>query len=309
MDNKKYSACKTGTDSKKHCADKKDFGDIGYRKFLVLGGDRRNAEIANLLFEKGFNISVLGIESELLDRRIKKADFDSLSDFDTLFLPAPVGDPDGALFCPLSDHKILMKDVFSAVSPFAVIFAGRVSPQVSAFAETFGLSIIDLFKDPSLIWMNAVTTAEGAIALAINESSRSLFDAKVLVCGFGNVGKVLCHRLSGLLSRPLSVYARRVEVHTEAECFGFSSVKDLDKSAKDFDIIFNTVPSLLFSEDVLKTLSPTALIIDLASLPGGVDFEAAKSLGIKFVHALALPSKVAPVSAAESIIKVAVSRL
>ena len=56
----------------------------------------------------------------------------------------------------------------------------------------------------------------------------------------------------------------------------------------EFDIIFNTIPSLIFKKD--------ALIIDLASKPGGIDFDAAKAYGLKVIWALSLPGKIAPVS-------------
>ncbi|MCD8126167.1 MAG: hypothetical protein LUD82_01415 [Clostridiales bacterium] len=44
----------------------------------------------------------------------------------------------------------------------------------------------------------------------------------------------------------------------------------------------------------LSDLDRNCLIIDLASQPGGVDYEAAARLGIKAIHALSLPGKVAP---------------
>ena len=57
----------------------------------------------------------------------------------------------------------------------------------------------------------------------------------------------------------------------------------------EFDVIFNTVPSLLFTRDVLKRIKKDTLIIDLASRPGGVDFSAAKELGLRVIWALSLP--------------------
>lgn len=44
------------------------------------------------------------------------------------------------------------------------------------------------------------------------------------------------------------------------------------------------------------------MVIDLASAPGGVDFEAASRRGIKSIQALSIPGKVAPKTAG-SIIK------
>lgn len=44
-----------------------------------------------------------------------------------------------------------------------------------------------------------------------------------------------------------------------------------------------------------------ALVIDLASKPGGVDLNAAKEYGVKTVWALSLPGRVAPISAGDII--------
>ena len=64
----------------------------------------------------------------------------------------------------------------------------------------------------------------------------------------------------------------------------------------EFDIIFNTIPSLILDDEILAKVKKDALIIDLASKPGGIDFDAAKSYGLKVIWALSLPGKIAPVS-------------
>ena len=53
--------------------------------------------------------------------------------------------------------------------------------------------------------------------------------------------------------------------------------------------------------DALINVKPDALIIDLASNPGGVDKNAVKEMKINFVWALSLPGKVSPVTSAEFI--------
>ena len=65
---------------------------------------------------------------------------------------------------------------------------------------------------------------------------------------------------------------------------------------RDMDIIFNTIPSLILNDEILTKVKKDALIIDLASKPGGIDFDAAKSYGLKVIWALSLPGKIAPVS-------------
>jgi dipicolinate synthase subunit A len=71
---------------------------------------------------------------------------------------------------------------------------------------------------------------------------------------------------------------------------------ELPSRVGEFDIIFNTIPSLIFDKDMLKRTKKDALIIDLASRPGGVDFDAAAELGVRVIWALSLPGKVAPVT-------------
>ena len=64
-----------------------------------------------------------------------------------------------------------------------------------------------------------------------------------------------------------------------------------------YDLVVNTVPSMVLREAELADMKPDALIIDMASKPGGVDTQAAARLNRKVVRALALPGKTAPVTA------------
>ena len=83
--------------------------------------------------------------------------------------------------------------------------------------------------------------------------------------------------------------------------YPISRAYDLCLMGGDYDIVFNTVPAMIFDQDALCSLNTDATIIDLASLPGGVDKEAADRLGIKVVPALALPGKYMPETAAKII--------
>ena len=82
-----------------------------------------------------------------------------------------------------------------------------------------------------------------------------------------------------------------------------SNIKDIAKNL-DFDVIFNTVPSVIFTIEILKLLPKNTYIIDLASIPGGMDFESAKELKIKSYQALGLPGKIFPKNAGEIVKKV-----
>ena len=67
------------------------------------------------------------------------------------------------------------------------------------------------------------------------------------------------------------------------------------------DIIINTVPHIILTEQKLEYVKKETLLIDLASNPGGIDKKAIKDRNLKFVWALSLPGKVAPTTSAEFI--------
>ena len=67
------------------------------------------------------------------------------------------------------------------------------------------------------------------------------------------------------------------------------------------DLIFNTVPAPILTTEVLSDMKPPCFIIDLASLPGGVAADTMLPDGCRVLHALSLPGKVAPLSAARAV--------
>ena len=47
------------------------------------------------------------------------------------------------------------------------------------------------------------------------------------------------------------------------------------------DVVFNTIPPVVLTREILEKMAKEALIIDIASSPGGVDFQAAADLNIR----------------------------
>lgn len=177
-----------------------------------------------------------------------------------------------------------------------------MSDAVRREAEALGLTIHDYFRREELAISNAVPTAEGAIQLAMEELPITISGARCLITGYGRVAGVLA-RLLVALGADVTVAARKFSALASAGTQGCSGIElEHLADAGDFDVIFNTVPVLLFSREILKNMDKNTLVIDLASKPGGVDFAAAAELQIKTIWALSLPGRVAPKSAG-SIIK------
>lgn len=167
------------------------------------------------------------------------------------------------------------------------VFAGNIKAD----------NIYDYTKCESFALKNAYLTAESAIAVAIDNDDESLLNNSVLITGYGRIGKAL-HKLLSAYTKDITICARNENVRTLAECCTAKAI-DFDglKHKNDYKFIFNTVAHPVFNKDELDSINKNALIIDLASFPGGVDKHIAKANNIKLVVARGLPAKYSPKTA------------
>ena len=201
--------------------------------------------------------------------------------YDVLVLPVPAS-PDGTTVpAPFGKAALPLETLAAHGKPGALVLGGACGG-ILPWLESRGLA--------ELCLANAVPSAEGAIQIAMEETARTLHGTAALVIGYGRIGMALAPRLRGL-GMDVTVCARRCETRALAEMQGFAAVpmEQLPAAAKAAPVIFNTVPALVLDETVLKGLPQETLVIDLASRPGGTDFEAAKRLRTRVVWALSLP--------------------
>lgn len=266
----------------------------------VIGGDQRQAALAALLAEDGHAVHTFALE-----RAEGLACEDSLEGAalaDCVVLPLPAAGEAGKLNAPLSENCPALDWVLDFLRPGQLVCAGMVKRPLAEMAERRGLVLRDYFAREELAIANAVPTAEGAIQLAMEELPVTLHNVRALVIGYGRLGRVLAHRLGALGAR-VSVAARSHEQLAWAKVWGYAAehVARLTPWLCGYDLVVNTVPVRVLGEEQLSALKPGALVIDLASKPGGVDFDAAARLGVKAIWALSLPGKVAPVSSGDYI--------
>lgn len=264
--------------------------------FWILGGDPRQAALAKAVAEDGHMVHTYALEQGV-DPSLAAHDLTHLGDADCVVLPLPVNQGE-LLNAPLSAQSLPLTQVLDALAPGQLVCAGMVSPALQAEADTRGLRLVDYFAREELAVANAVPSSEGAIQIAMEELPITLHGARVLVVGFGRLGKALAQQLHGLGAQ-VSVAARRCDHLAWAQVQGYGTERSdqLDRWLCGYDLVINTVPAPILGSKELADLKPGCLVIDLASKPGGVDFEAAGALGIKVIWALSLPGKVAPVTA------------
>ncbi|CAK7058944.1 dipicolinate synthase subunit DpsA [Tissierella sp.] len=270
-------------------------------RISVLGGDERSIKLAKLLRKDGHNIKLFGFDrlenntleiSEKLDLVIKESNI--------IIGPLPCSNDNTLLNTPLYSEKIIIEEIFKNMNSDQLFIAGKISKEISSIASFYNINTIDLLRREEMAVLNAIPTAEGAIQVAMEELDITINGANTMVLGFGRIGKVLANMLQGIGAN-VYVEARNYTDLAWVSSYGYIPLhlNEIGAYIHEMDVIFNTIPSMVLNEEMLLKLRKESLIVDLASIPGGVDFEKSKELGIKTVWALGLPGKVAPMTAAE----------
>ncbi|NLB42373.1 MAG: dipicolinate synthase subunit DpsA [Clostridiales bacterium] len=272
-------------------------------EFTFIGGDNRQKEVAITLAKAGSLVRVFGLEVMKHENIQNYQELDSeLFQSQVVMLPIPYKNKKGGIHIIDKDVHIEPKALFSKLKQGTKVVYGKQDKEIENLCEQYSVLGYDLLKEESFAIRNAIPTAEGAIQRAMERTDITLHGAKVIILGYGRIGRALSRMLKGIGSQ-VSVEARKNEDLAWIEESGYKAIplNELDSVLEYQDIIFNTIPALILDRDKLAKIKSSSIIIDLASHPGGVDFEAAREFGIYASLDLGLPGLVAPKAAAEII--------
>lgn len=265
---------------------------------LIAGGDMRQIYCARKLSGEA-NTGVIGFDAELLpaDLAAHIAYTDQKQHYDCVVLPVVPLDSNGLLCTPCSSSELRTEYIRDMLRADGIILAGKCDERLRKMFPDH--EILEYLSREELSLRNAIPTAEGAVQIALEELPVTLNGLRVLVVGMGRIGTALSSLLKGFGADVTAA----VRNETGAAKARIAAVKSVctSRAGTEYAIVFNTVPELVFDREKLSKFSRDTLFIDLASKPGGVDFEAARDLGIAVIWALGLPGKTAPVTAGEII--------
>lgn len=265
------------------------------KRISVIGGDRRQAILAELLAKDGMEVCAYGL-GEWSHREKPLAEAVAA---DVVVLPLPLCWRDGILNC--GEGEIKTRDLFAMLNPEQLVLAGQVKPGQLREAEDCGLLLRDYFLREEMTVANAAATAEAAIQVAMERLDKTLLGTDCLVLGFGRIGKLLSFRLHGLGGR-VTATARKPADLAWIDAFGWRALETggIRHEMHRFPVVFNTIPSLIINEELLRRMPEGCLLVDLASVQG-VDETAAAALGVRYIWARGLPGKLVPLTAAMAI--------
>lgn len=269
---------------------------------LLLGGDARQLEIIRRLTELDASVTVCGFDGlhSSLDGAVH-AEFDEqlFDNVDALLLPAVGTDDQGVVPAVFSDRQmVLAGGHLSKLPKHCKVYAGMAKPYLRQLCEKHNIALIELFDRDDVAIYNSIPTAEGAIMMAIQNTDFTIHGSSSMVLGLGRTGFTLARTLQGLGSK-VKVGVRRSEQFARASEMGFEPffTGSLLQHVSNIDLLFNTIPTMIVTAQIIANLPSRAVIIDLASKPGGTDFRFAEKRGIKAMLAPGLPGIVAPKTA------------
>lgn len=246
--------------------------------FLILGDEPRQTYLAQLLKERGHEV----MQAE-----------DYMPGYhDAVLLPVP------------QTKKYLEKCV-ERLQKGQIVYGCNFPADLVEMCDRRGIHFVDYMKVEGVASRNAIATAEGAIAEALLGACVSIQGSRSLVMGYGCCGEILAEKLISLKA-DVTVMERKGEKRARAKGYGCRAVsfEMPPEETGEFDFIFNTVPALVLTEEKLTYAKKDVRIIDIASAPGGVDFDFCQKKGMQAKLCLGLPGKYAPKSSAGILVEV-----
>lgn len=269
-------------------------------KVSIVGGDLRFVRLAQILCQKGFDVSVYGLcHPDIPEQATTCSSIEEIANCPYIIGPIPFSKDGKCIFTPMCNQFISIEQFFLAAHT-SYVLGSVLKPQMRQLFEKHHIKYCDIMDMNEIAILNAIPTAEGAIQYAMQNSEITLHNSKCLVLGFGRCGKILAHKLLALGAN-VSVEARSTTDLSFISTYGYHPVPldDLKLYLHEFDFIFNTIPVKFLDASYIDLFNPEVVYIELASTPGGIDIDYCLNKNISHIPAPSLPGIVAPKTAAD----------
>lgn len=272
------------------------------QNFVFVGGDARMLEVIRRVHDEGANVTLMGFdESSQLPESLTYAPTvsDAFETADAVIFPMSGIDDNGRVDTRFSSRQIVIHERdLGLLRPNTWVFTGIARPRFEAACHRLDLNLVKLMDLDDVAILNSIPTAEGTIAMAMEMMDITIHGCQAIVIGFGRCGSTLARNLKSLGAN-VKVAARRPSDLARITELSLTPIpmSDLKQAMQGADLVVNTVPHPMLTASVLDCLPTTCVVVDIASRPGGTDFDYAAKRGIQAKLAPSLPGMVAPKTA------------
>ena len=261
--------------------------------FCIIGGDLRSFFLAKTLSKEKHEVKLYGFEKLENFKECEKYD-EMIRNSNAIILPIPFSKDNKYIHMPFSNQDILIKEICYYLEN-KIIFVGNIHQDLKEELHKKNNKVIDFMQKEEFAILNAIPTAEATIEIILKNTKKILQNSHCLIMGFGRIGKVLADKLKSLSAKVTCIITNQVE-KAWAQVYGYetTTIENIQNNCtklKQYDIIINTIPKIIFNEE-LKEFKKETLVIDLASKPYGIDRKIAEQEKLNFIEALGLPRKI-----------------
>ena len=285
---------------------------MGQYDIALIGGDTRTAFMLSYFMEQNYRVICYGIEKipQNDNLAVYAGSLQEAVEQSSCIVGGIPFIKCGKIFSGQELPDLSIDVLFECMTEGKVIFAGMLSKEFAETCRNKNIVCHDFMKDEALAIFNSIATAEGTVLEALLHKETNIHGSNSLVLGYGRCGTALAEKLKGMGAK-VTVCSRCDVELAKANTAGLNTLPAdiLKDEIHQYEYIYNTIPSVILTEDILLKIDRDALVIDIASEPGGIDKAAAYKLGVKTLHCLGLPGKYAPKISAKGLTDFVVNRL
>lgn len=301
----------------------------------IIGGDLRIARLAEMYAKDGNAVYAYGLEkinfecqensqkeSVVWSSKIHKCNNieQAIASSKIIISGIPLSKDEIKINAPYAQKEITIEELLEKLSKTSEpegykterenITKTFIAGNIPGKFEGKKFKCIDLLKNEELTILNAIPTVEGTIKIVIEKREETIHESNVLICGFGRIGKILCRDFKALGANVYCAARKETDfAWIREQRYIPITYQKLANIGEKFDVIINTVPYMVLKEKELSSLRKDVLIVDVASLPGGIDKVFAEKLKLNLITALGIPGKEMPKTAAKYIKEVISKKL
>lgn len=280
------------------------------KRISFIGGDLITVYLINAFLKEKYEIKTYAFDGAIdliedSDRNKKNMFSEDIKETikfsDIIVFAMPFKNTSEQVMSTFSNKQIDIKEIIPYLNK-KIIFAGNLSNETLNKLKEQNTTVYNLSENNELKIANALIASEASVQIVKGELQKLIHGTKILILGFGRLGKMLCKTFKSL-DADVTCEARKDADLAWIKAYGYKALdlEDLSENINNYEVIINTIPFKILDEERIKKMNPKTFILDLADDVRGIDIKAARKAKIKNVWALSLPEKTAPVFYAESI--------
>lgn len=244
--------------------------------FLIIGGDERNLILNDLLLENGFISKIYKEDNEPFE----------IQHYKYIITGIPISKNGVDVYSKILNINLTVSELIANLENNQVLFSSQID---SKLIENCPFKYENILKNESFLIKNAISTSEGVIFLIMKHLSVDINDSKILITGYGRIGRNTARLLRSFTN---DVYVVCKSDESRAKCKRDNiNIISLERDfLGNFDIVVNTVPELIINSEIIERFSNNTMFIEVASKPYGIDKKYCEVNNKKYLLASGIPS-------------------